>query len=275
MTGLLAGHALFPWGKGRMLSQLAESAARLWRPPKEGLLNGDLMGRLLYQALGLMEQTEPSLVRPDESLDLFVTATNVHGYETVIPTGAGGYSHTDRSYRQLMRFSCQPEPAPTARRFGTGFGDVPALAFAARATASFPGAFPPVSLGSFLDAVGQGPAPGDEAARARIAQHFVYGPEYAATGEQWFMDGGVLDNGPFDHVIEAIAAKRADGPTAREIIYLEPDPGPPATPAPPAGQPQPGRRPTTSRRSRAPCGRPASRSRGTPRWRRCWPSWRP
>ena len=49
----------------------------------------------------------------------------------------------------------------------------------------------------------------------------------------------MLDNGPFDHVIEAIAAKRADGPTAREIIYLEPDPGTAA--APPAGkQPEDG-----------------------------------
>ena len=62
-------------------------------------------------------------------------------------------------------------------------------------------------------------------ARGRIAQHFVYDPDYAPVKDQWFMDGGVLDNGPFDHVIDAIAAMRADGPTVREIIYLEPDPG--------------------------------------------------
>ena len=53
------------------------------------------------------------------------------------------------------------------------------------------------------------------------------------------MDGGVLDNGPFDHVIDAIAAKRADGPTAREIIYIQPDPGPPPEPDQAAGEKPP------------------------------------
>ena len=209
MEVLLAGHSLFPWGRGKMLSKLAESAARLWTHPDAGLLNGDLMCRLLHSAMQEMEPIENSLVRADESLDLFVTTTNVHGYQMVIPAGAGGISHTDTSYRQLLRFHYdQEQPGPAVVRAGGDFGDVPSLAFAARATASFPGAFPPVSLGSFITAVG------------------------ATAEDQWFMDGGVLDNGPFDHVIEAIAAKRADGPTAREIIYLEPDPGAPSQPVP-------------------------------------------
>ena len=37
------------------------------------------------------------------------------------------------------------------------------------------------------------------------------------------MDGGVLDNGPFDFCIDLIAEKRADRPTARELVYIEPD----------------------------------------------------
>ncbi len=238
MEVLLAGHALFPWGRGKMLSKLAESAARLWTHPDAGLLNGDLMCQLLHSALEKMEPIENSLVRADESLDLFVTTTNVHGYDTVIPTGAGGISHTDTSYRQLLRFHYdQEQPGPAVIRTAGDFEDVPALAFAARATASFPGAFPPVSLGSFLTAID---ADADEATvkekSGHIARHFAY--DYGAIAEdQWFMDGGVLDNGPFDHVIEAIAAKRADGPTAREIIYLEPDPG--ATPKPAPPQPAP------------------------------------
>ena len=68
----------------------------------------------------------------------------------------------------------------------------------------------------------------------------MYGVEYGAseTG-QWFMDGGVLDNGPFDHVLDAIAAKRADGPTVRELIYIEPDPGSPPRPDQQAPDPEP------------------------------------
>jgi patatin-related protein len=220
LVDLLAGHALFPWGRGKLLSKLAESVTRLGWHPESALLDGDLMSRLLYSALRDMEPAGPPLVRADESLDLFVTTTNVHGYETVVPTGAGGISHTDRSYRQLLRFHYDQGQSGPA---GADFSDVPALAFAARATSSFPGAFPPVSLGSFLRASGA-----DEINSGRIAEHFVYGLDYGAEEkDQWFMDGGVLDNGPFDHVIDAIAAKRADGPTAREIIYLEPDPGAP------------------------------------------------
>ena len=238
MEELLAGHALLPWGQAKMLSKLAESAARLLWHRDAGLLDGDLMCRLLYRALDGMEPAGGSLIRPDESLDLFVTTTNVYGYDTVIPTGAGGISHTDKSYRQLLRFHYdQQPPGPAVARFSADFSDVPALAFAARATASFPGAFPPVSLDTFLGALGDAPAPG---AAGQIARHFVYGLDYgAAETGQWFMDGGVLDNGPFDHVLDAIAAKRADGATARELIYIEPDPGPPPQPDQHTPDPEP------------------------------------
>jgi patatin-related protein len=223
MEDLLAGHAMFPWGRGKMLSKLAESVARLGVHPEAALLNGDLMCQLLHSALEKMEAVEPSLVRADESLDLFVTTTDVHGYETVVPSGAGGASHTDMAYRQLLRFHYDQGQA------GGDFSAVSALAFAARATASFPGAFPPVSLASFIHATD--PQASQETVRetsGQIAEHFAYGLDYGLTPkDQWFMDGGVLDNGPWDHVLEAIAAKRADGPTAREIIYLEPDPGAP------------------------------------------------
>jgi patatin-related protein len=240
MEDLLAGHALIPWGREKMLSKLAESVVRLGIHPEAAVLNGDLMCRLLHSALREMETVEPSLVRADESLDLFVTTTDVHGYETVVPTGAGGVSHTDMAYRQLLRFHYdQEQPGPA--QAGGDFSDVPALAFAARATASFPGAFPPVSLASFIQATDPGASPA--AAREtsdHIARHFAYGLGYGTTPkDQWFMDGGVLDNGPWDHVIQAIAAKRADGPTAREIIYIEPDPGapPPQVPDVPGTEP--------------------------------------
>jgi patatin-related protein len=238
---LLAGHALFPWGPLKLWSKLAESVVRLPWHKDSGVLDGDLMSRLLYQALDGMERTTDSLVPDDESLDLFVTTTNVYGYDTVIPTGGGGISHTDKSYRQLLRFHYDKQPSgPAVAGSGADFDDVPALAFAARATASFPGAFPPVSLGTFVGALAElGIGPAADAA-AQIARHFVYGLEYGAseTG-QWFMDGGVLDNGPFDHVLDAIAAKRADRATAREIVYIEPDPGPPPPPVQATPDPEP------------------------------------
>ena len=194
------------------------------------------MSRLLYRALDGMRQADGTLVPDNESLDLFVTTTSVYGYDTAIPTGAGGISQTDKSYRQLLRFHYDKQSSgPDGLGSPADFSDVYALTFAARATASFPGAFPPVSLGTFIDALGRQARDRDAATR-QIIRHFVYGLDYGATETgQWFMDGGVLDNGPFDHVIDAIAAKRADGPTAREIIYIQPDPGPPPEPDQSAG----------------------------------------
>ena len=101
---LLAGRALFPWGRAKLFSKLAESVLRLPRHSQDGLLQGDLMSRLLYGALDGMTDAGGTLVPDNESLDLFVTTTNVYGYDTAIPTGAGGISDTDKAYRQLLRF---------------------------------------------------------------------------------------------------------------------------------------------------------------------------
>ena len=234
---LLEGHGLGFTHEQRMVSKLAVAFAELVRHPGEtgAPLKGALMSRLLYTALRDMKAVTgqgPTLVRPDSSLDLFVTATDLYGYETAIPTGAGGVSHLDHSYRQLLGFHYEPG--------GTDdFGDdsVAALAFAARATASFPGAFPPVSLGSFAAAI-RDVSPAADADLSSIQARLEYGSPDGPTGGSWYIDGGVLDNGPFDHVIEAIAAKPAATETAREIVYIEPDPGlPPPAPAGPEAQP--------------------------------------
>lgn len=196
------------------------------------LADGEVVG---MKAFSTMAPVSQPLVRADESLDLYTTTTSVNGYDTAIPTGIGTVSHTDRAYRQLMHFHHEAV-ASNAGGQGTnhlGAQHVPALAFAARATSSFPGAFPPVGLGTFDKAVGGG------VNTKAIADRFVYGLEYGATQQtQWYMDGGVLDNGPFDHAINAIAAKRAESETARELIYVEPDPGHGPTPQSPTDPPE-------------------------------------
>jgi patatin-related protein len=228
MQELLASQALFPWGRGRMLSKLAESVARLGWHPESELLNGDLMSRLLFSALNEMEPVEESFVPADGSLDLFVTTTQVFGYDTIIPADVANVSHVDKFYRQMLHFRYGYVPSdPYKYLLASDFRDVPALAFAARATSGFPGTVPPVSLHTFLQAINVLPALTAEESLERIPRHFVYESGYgtATTENQWFMDGNVVGNGPFAHVVETIAAKQAVGPTAREIIYLEPDPG--------------------------------------------------
>ena len=102
-----------------------------------------------------------------------------------------------------------------------------ALGFAARGTSSFPGAFPPIGLGSFEDDLRSDDhnREFDKGVLANLLP--AYRPPFEAVEDAWFIDGGVLDNKPFGHAIEAIVAKPASNEVRRWVVYLEPDPVPP------------------------------------------------
>src|SRR4051794_823930 len=105
-------------------------------------LKGELLSRLLYGAINDMDPKTPGTLIPHGgSLDLYVTLTDLHGFEVLVPTGAGGASQRDRQHAQVLHFA--EKDGDLAK------GTAADLAFAARATASFPGAFAPVSFASF------------------------------------------------------------------------------------------------------------------------------
>jgi patatin-related protein len=226
-------------------------------------LRGDQMCRLLYGALSAMDERRPgapgaapgsqqetrrSLLPPAMSLELFVTATDVRGHRRYIPITnrvAGGEDHrvvSDLTHRHVMRFSLDP-------RQGTdhfsGRANNIALAFSARATSCFPGAFPPVSLVDFMREVGAWD-PRDPKTVEAIEKDFFRAYELSQEGPRnvYFIDGGVLDNFPFGHAIEAITRKPASSEVKRWLAYIEPDPSRVGAPAargaaspPPPGQP--------------------------------------
>ena len=97
-----------------------------------------------------------------------------------------------------------------------------ALAFSARTTMSFPGAFPPVSLGTFQNAVKEEAVDLSQTLQGLFRIYELSSADPAAT---FFVDGGVLDNKPFGHVIEAIKRRGADSEVDRRLLYLQPDPG--------------------------------------------------
>ena len=188
-------------------------------------LQGDRMARLLYDAIsGMTGEPGLSLVPAAGSLDLFVTTTDLHGFDVLVPSGAGGASQRDADHAQVLHFRYEADS--TLDDFTPE--DVGSLAFAARATSCFPGAFPPVSVASFqteLQRDGkQRPMHGD-----RLPGRFRR--QYSETGNRledaWFVDGGVLDNAPYDVVVDVIAAKRAEREVLRRVIYIQPDPGQP------------------------------------------------
>jgi patatin-related protein len=188
-------------------------------------LRGDIMSKLLYRALAAMDEESPtapsapgSLVPVGTTLDLLVTTTDFYGYNRQAPIWDPRSVH-DEQHRHVFHF--------TAANPGGGLGaqDSLALAFAARATSCFPGAFEPVNRETFKRVVGsEGVIPD--------AMFRTYELAGANPDQTFFIDGGVLDNRPFGPAIEAIRAKPAAVDVTRTLIYLDPDPPAPLPRAP-------------------------------------------
>jgi patatin-related protein len=193
---------------------LPAHARKAWAP-----LKGDDMSRWLYGALEHMDRNpgEGSLLPRDGTLDLHVTATDVRGTERVIPLGTGQSLH-DHTHRRVFTFVHRPGDEDTIGR------DKGTMAYAARATSSFPGAFAPVSLEQFARSVNGGRT---AFAPKEVAEHHL--PEYAhlpgpSPVSVPMMDGGVLANAPFDPVVASIATKPARRQVSRHLLFIEPDP---------------------------------------------------
>ena len=106
----------------------------------------------------------------------------------------------------------------------------PGLAFAARATSSFPGAFPPARIVEMDEVVAQ--RQGRWPRRAEfIAKEFpthLQADIDPATAS--FIDGSVLNNRPFQQAISAIHGRPAYREVDRRLVYIDPHPAPLVSP---------------------------------------------
>src|SRR5262249_6719615 len=114
--------------------------SRWFKPP----LDGRVMAALMYDAvtaLGAPKSADASLLPSGLSLDLFVTLTDYYVYQQLIQIHDPPLIH-ELDHRHVLHF--------VYRRHANGevesdfdLDNAAGLAFAARATSSFPGAFPP------------------------------------------------------------------------------------------------------------------------------------
>jgi patatin-related protein len=243
--------------RGKLAWFALRAVARRFRvaPP----LRGDQMSRLLYRALSAMDEDPvapaaqgdrpappKSLLPEGMSLELFVTATDVRGHRRYLPISnrvTDGDRHlviSDLTHRHVLRFRLDQRHG---KDHFAGPANNLALAFSARATSCFAGAFPPVSLAEFAGQVGA-EDPNDLTA---VEREFFRAYQLAQEGPRntFFIDGGVLDNFPFGHAIDAITSKPAASEVKRRLVYIEPDPSlagsrrPPAAPERPSAPPPP------------------------------------
>ena len=194
---------------------------------KRSIVRGDAMAQWLFAALEGMDASsrEPddveSLVPEGSLLELFVTIADFYGYDRQLLIAEPKLVH-DRRHRHALVFRYRSGGSDNFRLEDNG-----GLAFAARTTSSFPGAFPPVSFAAFRTWVPE--AQIDEFARRSFRLYELAQGDPAKTQ---FVDGGVLDNKPFGWAIQSIVRRPADVEVDRRLLYLEPDPGEAHLPSP-------------------------------------------
>lgn len=219
--------AWFVAHRGKTIDQTVEAGARdevrtklerfvRWRwfePP----FGGKSLMHTILNALDAMAHSPASkrLLPPGQPLDLFVTVTDFRGY------------------KERLRLNSPPEVLETEHRLvfsfsdhgggAEGFAHPVELAFAARSTSSFPGAFPP-SIVKELDEV--------------IAERKIFWPRRdsfleAAMPQQWadnraekavLIDGSVLANAPFSPAIDALRERPARRQVDRRFVFIDPFP---------------------------------------------------
>jgi patatin-related protein len=148
----------------------------------------------------------------DVPIDLTLTTTLLHGEPFLLPDDFGTIV-SDVSHRGRFHF-CRGEDVAGPDAFADSRIDEK-LALAARATASFPVAFEPVFCympnGSASTTPPDGALPMD--------------PYASFHRSRFLLDGGILDNKPFDAAIAAIFKQRARHEVRRVLCYIVPAPG--------------------------------------------------
>jgi patatin-related protein len=197
--------------------------SRWFKPP----LDGERMSEFMFDAItamGAPREPGASLLPATQRLELFVTLTDFHGYRQPIAIHDPPMIH-EQEHRHLLRFSYRRGPNGEVDS-DFALANAPALAFAARATSSFPGAFPPARIAE-IDALvsrrrGAWPARAAFIA-SNFARHIEAGVDPVSCS---FIDGSVLNNRPFREAIAAIQGRPAYRPVDRRLVYIEPDPTP-------------------------------------------------
>ncbi|HEX2654830.1 MAG TPA: patatin-like protein [Xanthobacteraceae bacterium] len=195
--------------------------SRWFKPP----LDGSRMAELMYDAIvamGAPKQPSSSLLPRGQALDLFVTVTDYHGYQHLVPIHDPPLIR-EQEHHRVLSFKCRRSLSGEVES-DFELGNAPALAFAARATSSFPGAFPPAQIAETDEIVRRkrGAWPGRD---AFIQRNFpADGAHGIDPAKVCFIDGSVLNNRPFREAISAIHGRPAYRQIDRRLVYIDPDP---------------------------------------------------
>ena len=193
--------------------------SRWFKPP----LDGRRLTTLILDGLTAMERpgaAGASLVPAGTRLDLLVTTTDFRGLDRSI------FIHdppvvTEREHKRPFHFQLYHDKSGHLRS-DFDLDSVPSLAFAARASASYPGAFPPAQIREVDDLLAARHRPWP--ARAQfIKENFGgYRDQRKDPEDAVLVDGSILDNKPIKATLEAIRAHSAFREVDRRLIFIDP-----------------------------------------------------
>ncbi|MXO72182.1 patatin-like protein [Alteraurantiacibacter buctensis] len=214
--GNVVSESVAPEMRQEVRGKLAQFVRSRWfEPPFSGYGFSALLADAL-QAMAAGPPGEP-LLPPGHPVDLSVTATDFHGYRQRLQLNSPPVVE-ESEHRLTIGFRSRvPQQA------GHALAPLPELLLAARSTASFPGAFPPLRLGE-IDrlAADRGFAwPGREAFLARVMPARQSAAECEAVS---LIDGSVLVNAPFSEAMSALQDRPAQREVDRRFVYIDPTP---------------------------------------------------
>ena len=191
-------------------------SARWFRPP----FSGERYTRWLIEACQAMDQSDTgdTLIPYGQRLELFVTLTDFYGVLRQTPAHDPDYIE-ELDHRRILSFHAHHRFDGLRSDFSSK--SIPELVFAARATSSFPGAFPPTSV--------------REMDRVLIEKNLPWlqretfltkalKAHRGAEDERVFIDGSLVMNKPFQPLINSIVYRPAAREVIRRLLYLDPLP---------------------------------------------------
>ncbi len=202
--------------RAEVRAKLANLIRAPWFAPPFG---GSAFTSLLLDAFEAMDEAPAGrpLLPKDQPLDLFVTVTDFRGYPERLRLNSPP-EIMEREHRLTLHFQ---DPGGSGAR---NFADPVELVFAARATASFPGAFPPFTvkeLDKEIEKRGKNWAGRNDFLTRALPRHTDAGD----LEQTVLIDGSVLANAPFRQGIEALERRPSRREVDRRFVYIDPKPG--------------------------------------------------
>ncbi|MBE5072834.1 patatin-like protein [Erythrobacteraceae bacterium E2-1 Yellow Sea] len=188
---------------------------RWFQPP----FSGDNFSGLLFDAFEAMRTSDasPPLLPPGHPIDLNVTATDFRGHLEMLRLNSPAVVK-ESEHRLPISFAGQ-----TPREGGVDIADPIELTFAARATASFPGAFPALRLNE-IDRLAERRNREWSGRRAFLHRTMPVHLREQAAEYVSLIDGSVLVNKPFGSAIASLQGRPAQREVDRRFVYIDPRP---------------------------------------------------